>query len=185
MKQSTINILSCSVFILLFLLLIGGCALLVRCGEKATAVIEDHSSIGKYVYIDRAGVLHTKQGCSAVYKEHEMQEVRPVELSLLVEKRLEKVCSQCVSESQLIHLHHIADANHTEERMELYDNLLRSGLVTSDEIGSREQFISSIKDEASARQFYRSLINSGLFTTKELGSEDEFYRSISPDFPEE
>lgn len=44
--------------------------LFVSCSSKGNkATTKQKSEIGKYVYIDKAGVLHTKNGCKAVFKE--------------------------------------------------------------------------------------------------------------------
>lgn len=57
--------------------------------------------IGRYLYIDNANVLHTKNGCSAVYKERSMQPVEPILKEELNRQSLRRVCSKCVSEKQL------------------------------------------------------------------------------------
>ena len=69
-----------------------------------------------------------------------------------------------------------------DKREQLYDNLIGSGRVSANEIGSKEAFMNAIKDEASARQFHANLLNSGLFNEQEIGSADDFYGSISSDF---
>ena len=69
--------------------------------EKSTKT-EKEPELGTYVYLDRAFVLHTKNGCKSVYKDHNMQEVRPIPIEEVTRNRLEKVCSQCVTEEQLI-----------------------------------------------------------------------------------
>lgn len=63
---------------------------------------EKEPELGTYVYLDRAFVLHTKNGCKAVYKDHNMQEVRPLTFDEITRDRLKRVCSQCVTEEQLI-----------------------------------------------------------------------------------
>lgn len=57
--------------------------------------------IGRYLYIDNANVLHTKNGCIAVYKERSMQPVEPILKEELNRQSLRRVCSKCVSEKQL------------------------------------------------------------------------------------
>ena len=68
-------------------------------------------SIGQYVYIDYAHVLHTKQGCRAVYKDHSMQLVNPVRPEDLTEGHLGRVCSQCVTPEQIEELRRIVSRN--------------------------------------------------------------------------
>ena len=63
-----------------------------------------------------------------------------------------------------------------DKRDELYDNLIRSGKVTENEIGSKDDFKNAINDEQSSREFYRNLTD--LFTEDEIGSEDDFYGSV-------
>lgn len=71
-------------------------------------------TVGKYVYIDIAGVLHVKNGCKAVYKDHGEQEVRPYTLHSLKRENLNKICSQCVSEKQLTELFKISEYNYSD-----------------------------------------------------------------------
>ena len=68
-----------------------------------------------------------------------------------------------------------------DKRELLYNNLIKSGKVTSQEIGSLDDFRKSIKDSASAGQFYENLIGAG-FTTQEIGKSNDFISSIAPDF---
>lgn len=63
--------------------------------------IEKKSIIGKYIYVDKSMVLHTKNGCKAVFKDNSTQTVTPVEPQCLSNAHLAKVCSQCVSEEQI------------------------------------------------------------------------------------
>jgi hypothetical protein len=59
------------------------------------------NNIGKYIYVDRANVIHIKSGCKAVFKKQESQYVTPIPKDELTKKQLEKVCSQCINEKQL------------------------------------------------------------------------------------
>ena len=61
----------------------------------------EKQDFGQYVYLDRAFVLHTKNGCKAVYKDHNMQAVRPVLIDNVTRNNLDRICSQCVTEGQL------------------------------------------------------------------------------------
>lgn len=54
-----------------------------------------------YVYIDYAWVLHTKNNCRAVYKDHGAQAVRPVKVEDVDLERLDRVCSQCTTPNQI------------------------------------------------------------------------------------
>ena len=61
--------------------------------------------LGTYIYLDNGYVLHTKNGCKAVFKNHNMQAVRPIPVEDVSEAYLKRVCSQCVTEEQLSILH--------------------------------------------------------------------------------
>lgn len=94
--------------ILLMMLVISCSEKKVKQEPKEPARTED--GIGLYVYLDRARVLHTKNGCKAVFKDHNMQEVRPVKPADLKMENLKRVCSQCVTEYQLIELEGLIEA---------------------------------------------------------------------------
>ena len=90
-------------------------AFTISCSNKDTKQdikdpVKTEEGIGVYVYLDRARVLHTKNGCKAVFKEHNMQEVRPVKPTDLKMENLKRVCSQCVTEHQLIELEGLIEA---------------------------------------------------------------------------
>lgn len=69
--------------------------------QSETVRKEKKDELGQYVYLDRAFVLHTKNGCEAVYKDHNMQVVRPVLIDNVTRNNLDRICSQCVTEGQL------------------------------------------------------------------------------------
>jgi len=68
-----------------------------------------------------------------------------------------------------------------DNRDKLYDNLVKSGKVSESEIGTRDQFKSAIKDEASAAKFHDNLLKAG-FNNEEIGDSKSFYSSIASDF---
>lgn len=74
--------------------------------------------LGIFVYIDGAGVLHTKNGCRAVFKDHSMQVVRPVEITEVSEYNLRRICSQCVTESNILHLKDLIKAKEVTSEYE-------------------------------------------------------------------
>jgi len=96
----------------------------LSCSEKKTKqkskepTKTEEEGIGLYVYFDRAWVLHTKNGCKAVYKDHNMQEVRPVSPTELKMENLKRVCSQCVTEHQLIELEGLIEAHRAADVLE-------------------------------------------------------------------
>lgn len=70
----------------------------------------------------------------------------------------------------------------TMNRGNLYSRLIGTGKVTKREIGSREEFINTIKDKQAAKEFYARIIESGLLTAKDIGTEKDFINSVSADF---
>ena len=98
--------------------------ILLSCGKTETkqepkeTQKTEKEGIGLYVYIDGAWVLHTKNSCKAVYKDHNMQEVRPVKPEEVTKANLKRVCSQCVSESQLLELEGSVEAVQVAESMQ-------------------------------------------------------------------
>ena len=65
------------------------------------------------------------------------------------------------------------------KRDRLYDNLISTGKVSANEIGTKEDFNKAIRDEKTARQFHDNLLT--VFTEDEIGGADDFYNSISSD----
>ena len=97
--------------------------LTLSCSEKKAKQepkerAKTEKGIGLYVYFDRAWVLHTKNGCKAVFKDHNMQEVRPVKPTDLKMENLKRVCSQCVTEYQLIELEGLIEAKMEVDALE-------------------------------------------------------------------
>lgn len=62
-----------------------------------------------YVYIDLMDVLHTKQDCKAVAREHNAQPVEPVPLSKVTSGMLDRICSRCVGREEYTALQALAD----------------------------------------------------------------------------
>jgi hypothetical protein len=69
-----------------------------------------------------------------------------------------------------------------DKRKQLYSNLINSGKVSANEIGTEADFLKAVKDEASARQLYENMIRSGLLSEQEIGRADDFIGSIRSDF---
>lgn len=63
--------------------------------------------LGKYVYYDLDGTLHTKGGCTAVLNFHGSKPVKVVETASLENINFNKICSQCVTEIQIDELKQI------------------------------------------------------------------------------
>jgi hypothetical protein len=69
-----------------------------------------------------------------------------------------------------------------DKRDELYNNLINSGRVSENEIGTIDDFKAAITDEATAKEFHQNLLNSGIFTISDIGDAADFWLSIRDDF---
>ncbi len=77
---------------------------------------ESNDGSFKYVYIDKVGILHTKNGCKAVNKMHGgTQPVIPIKRRQITTELLLNICSQCVTEEQLDLLYTLASINERED----------------------------------------------------------------------
>jgi len=59
-----------------------------------------------------------------------------------------------------------------------YSNLIASGKVSANEIGSYDNFLSNIQDTTKLGGFYNSLINKAGFTPDEIGTKEGFKYSL-------
>lgn len=64
-------------------------------------------SLGKYVYYDLDQTLHTQGKCKAVLNYHGSMPVRVMAVESLRHVNFSKICSQCVTERQIIQLDEI------------------------------------------------------------------------------
>lgn len=62
----------------------------------------------------------------------------------------------------------------------LYNNLLKSGKVTKDEIGDFDTFNNLLSDSANASKLRDNLISKKNFSEEELGSNDDFLQNLDP-----
>lgn len=76
---------------------------------------KDH--IGKYVFEDRGHILHTKNGCKAVYKIPTvgMQPVTAIDVETIISIDYSRICSQCVTSDDLEYLSAIAKIHREEQ----------------------------------------------------------------------
>lgn len=65
-------------------------------------------------------------------------------------------------------------------REKLYNNLIGTGKVSESEIGSKEDFVSSVTDVAGAKYLYKNLKSK--FDEEEIGDEGKFISFLTPDF---
>lgn len=71
--------------------------------------------LGEYIYMDRMGVLHTKNGCTSVFKDRGAKPVHPVIVSDVSRSNIASICSQCVTEEQYSLLKALAESNEIDE----------------------------------------------------------------------
>ena len=72
--------------------------------------------LGRYVYEDRGHILHTKNGCKAVYRIPTVgtQPVTAIDVETIYRIDYSRICSQCVTPEQLEMLSMIAKINREE-----------------------------------------------------------------------
>lgn len=71
--------------------------------------------LGEYIYMDRMGVLHTKNGCTSVFKDRGAKPVNPVSVTDISIRNIASICSQCVTEEQYSLLKALAESNEIEK----------------------------------------------------------------------
>lgn len=70
--------------------------------------------------------------------------------------------------------------DNTSYRSQLYKNLIGSGKVTENELGTEDSFINNLSSPDVAKKFHSKL--SSVFTPEEIGDENQFVSSLIPDF---
>lgn len=70
--------------------------------------------------------------------------------------------------------------DNTSYRSQLYKNLIGSGKVTENELGTEDSFIQNLSSPDAAKKFHSRL--SSIFTPDEIGDENQFVSSLIPDF---
>lgn len=161
--------------LMLFLILamtIVGCSQKKEEKSKSTTQL-----IGKYVYIDRRNVLHTKNGCKAVYKDNNMQQVNPIEPVCISFENLNSVCSQCVTEQMIDSLRNLFKTYRQTYRNvgNLYEDLLSRNY----DLPSELQFRKDMREHAFARSVYQVLIDE----KANVGTYEEFAEWIGLSMP--
>ena len=126
--------------------------------NKSKAESEKHKDIGDYVYIDFRGILHTKNGCQAVYKDHGAQPVSVTCVKDMDEIDFSKICSQCVTDMQLTELEEIHDKAYTKRNQRKLYNDLKD---IYDDLGSFKRFNNYLQDSVKRQKLYYALIKNG------------------------
>ena len=83
---------------------------------------DNKDMLGIYVYVDRGHILHTKNGCKAVYRIPTVgtQPVTAIDVETIYHIDYSQICSQCVTSKQLHMLSVMAKIN--RERHEYTDS---------------------------------------------------------------
>lgn len=155
------------VFVILMSMFVFSCST-----KKMNHDCHENDTLRKYVYVDKANVVHTNNGCKSVYKYHSMQSVEPVSPnSLWVESVLDKVCSQCVSEKQIDQLNNIINSVAYRKRHDLYKKL--SGEY--DDIGTWRQFNEFLNKSEKRKILFERCTEEGI----DLGDFEDFEHSLN------
>jgi len=80
-------------------------------GKPQENPLTSSSPLGEYIYMDRMGVLHTKSGCTSVFKDRGAKPVNPVSVTDISIQNIASICSQCVTEEQYSLLKALAESN--------------------------------------------------------------------------
>lgn len=122
--------------------------------------------LGKYVYVDRGFIIHTKKDCNAIYKEHNAQSINivPVRYIWAPNSGLKNICSKCVNEQQIEQLDSIVSSIAYINRRWLY-------LKTSDrfDVNDWRSFNIYLDDIDNRREVYNENKNK-----YDLGTFEEF-----------
>ena len=65
-----------------------------------------------------------------------------------------------------------------DNKQALYNNLIKSGRVTENEIGTYDTFSANMADSANVSKLYQGLRKNDLFKEDELGTYDTFYKNV-------
>ena len=125
-------------------------------------------TLGKYLYLDKAMVIHAKNGCKAVFKDHNMQQVNPVEPECLSFDDLSKVCSQCVTEQMIDSLNTLFSKY--RQSYNNVGNLYEDLLSRNYELPSELQFRKDIRVPEYRRRIYQILLDE----KANVGTYEEF-----------
>ncbi len=150
------------------------CVSLYKCSSEKSLYDKKErtvSRIGKYAYMDGEKILHLKGNCSAVYKSHSSQPVKPQASYSVTYKNLDKVCSRCVSEQQMDTLIKFAKKN--VGMINLYNAMKHDDY----DVVPFDQFIKDMEDTNNVTTLYHTLIKDNY----DIGTFEEFQASLFPE----
>ncbi len=121
------------------------------------------TSLDKYVYVDNAYVIHSQNGCTAVFKKNNSQSVVPINPRYLYyEESMPKVCSVCFTDSLIERLYSIFSSVAYQDRLWLFERLKnqysdvndwKKFNIYLDDINKRKALYEEIKDKYNLGDF--------------------------------
>ena len=103
-----------SVSVLLFI------CLLLSCSDKQKEEPIDKGLIGKYLYMSKTGLLHSKKSCFALQREkdrggHDVNGIEFVDTALICPNYKFYYCKKCFTDEQYEHVEQIIERNRMSE----------------------------------------------------------------------
>ena len=103
-----------SVSVLLFI------CLLLSCSDKPKEEPIDKGLIGKYLYMSKTGLLHSKKSCFALQREkdrggHDVNGIEFVDTALICPNYKFYYCKKCFTDEQYEHVEQIRERNRMSE----------------------------------------------------------------------
>lgn len=103
-----------SVSVLLFI------CLLLSCSDKPKEEPIDKGLIGKYLYMSKTGLLHSKKSCFALQREkdrggHDVNGIEFVDTALICPNYKFYYCKKCFTDEQYEHVEQIIERNRMSE----------------------------------------------------------------------
>lgn len=126
------------------------------CVNKKNDKSEYVHKIGKYVYIDTHGVLHSEKDCIALTlldnRGVEFIETQKIQLG-----QLKCLCSDCIEDEDFEVLNTLIEERINDERKKIYNKFIDANY----DMGEYHNFICDIKDSIKRRKLYNAAIKEG------------------------
>lgn len=136
------------------------------------------TTLGRYVYVDKGNVIHSKKDCSAVFKKNNAQSVVPTNPKYIYTPDGDaNICSKCVTTKQIEQIDSIINTVAYSERRWLYNELSKRNYdipswtifnVSLNSIDNRRALYNGVKNEIdldSFDEFNSSMMNYGPYGT--------------------
>ncbi len=142
-----------SVFLIVAALLVAGCS-----GS-------DYAPVGELVFADDNAVYHTNSSCHNLtngkdMNGHPIYAMNPCDTFVFIFKDYERVCSNCVSAEEFLHLKSISEHNkrYKANRQWLYDKMVRANYFS----GSYDTFVRELSNQGVRLISYNKALELGL-----------------------